>query len=150
MALTQRERLLIARRAAGEYGSISQVEKIVRDHKRNREPADAMFLEFAILVTKKSWPWDDYERLQKLVLTEIPEPWGPKRQVLIPEDQEQPHQSKRRVVTCGICGGTGHNARTCPSRPDTPTVQHTDGIERLSPGFDPNPPGSEADNEGAP
>jgi len=147
MSLSEHERRLIARRASGEYAIVSRVEKIVREHKKNRDPADANLLEFARLVTKKTWSWDEYSRLQKIVLEEAPEPWGPRLRPKQPKQSKQPKRSKR-VVRCGICGGEGHNARTCAERPDTPTVQYTDGIERLSPGFDPNPPERVEEDQG--
>jgi hypothetical protein len=146
--LTECERILIARRAAGEYGVVSAVRRIVDAHKKNRNPDDAIFLEFSRLIFQKSWRNEDYERLQRSVLAVIPEPWGPpfwKR-----EPKPEPAgttRKKRRIVKCGLCSGEGHNARTCPSKPSTPTATYTDGIERLAPGFDPNPPEVEESND---
>jgi hypothetical protein len=148
--LTKGERVLIARRAAGEYAIIPSVERIVREHRKNRILDDQVFLEFARLATKKSYSQDEYDEKARAVLSIIPQPWGPG-----PKEMDQypaettPASSKKtrkkRIIKCGICAGEGHNARTCPNKPDTPTVKHTDGIERLSPGFDPNPPEVEED-----
>ena len=148
MNLTARERLLIARRAGGEYGVIPQIRKIAALQKKGeREDTDAIFFDFARLVLQKSWSMDEYLRLQKAVLTEIPEPRGePFWKKPQPAPEVEPAgtvalpKKKKRVITCGICEGVGHNARTCPAKPNTPTVTHTDGAERLTPGFDPNPP----------
>lgn len=153
MKLTEAERLLIARRAHGEYAIIPNVRKIVEAHRKNRRPEDAVFLDFARLVMRKSWDWDDYERLARAVLEVIPEPYGtpwwkkPRTEPKPAGATPAPKKKKKRVIRCGICSGSGHNSRTCPNKPDTPTVTHTDGIERLSPGFDPNPPKVEEDQE---
>lgn len=143
--------MLIARRAFGEYSIIPQVRTIVSQHRKNRNPDDQVLLEFARLVQQKSWDWKEFERLQKAVMEIIPEPygtpwWKKPRSESKPAGTTTPKR-KKRVIKCGICSGEGHNARTCPSKPNTPTVTHTDGIERLSPGFDPNPPKVEEDQE---
>jgi len=147
LKLTDHERLLIAQRAQGSYAIIPQVRRIVSAHQKNRNPEDAPFLEFARLTLRKSHAWDDYERLGRAVLAIIPEPHGtpfwklPKPDPVEPAGEDKVRAPKqKRSRKCGICSERGHNARTCPNKPDTPTVTHTDGIERLSPGFDPNPP----------
>ena len=107
-------------------------------------------MEFCRLVTKQTIPWDEYMRQAKIVLDLFPEPFGPpwdKKGLDGPippptrESKAPKKKRKKRTVTCGICGEQGHNARGCSNKPDAPTVKHTDGIERLAPGFDPNPPG---------
>jgi len=153
--LTDQEKNYIARRAAGSFAIIPAVQRIVEAHKKNRNPDDAVFLEFARLVLRKSFTWDEYERQSQLVAAIIPHPFGIPwhlKEKLEPADAPEVAPTKkkkkaRRVVKCGICAGEGHNARTCPSKPDTSTVTHTDGIERLSPGFDPNPPRVEESHE---
>ncbi len=77
MKLTHDEKLTIAQRAAGSYATISKLRRIVEDHKRNRDPDDAPYLEFGRLVLKQTWTWPDYERLQRGVLNLWPEPFGP-------------------------------------------------------------------------
>jgi len=148
MSLTEGERNLIAQRAGGSYAIIPNIRQIVQEQVKNRNPDDAVFLEFARLVIRKSFEWDEYEVQAKSILAIIPFPFGrpkPLIEKIEPADDLEiaPTKKKekaRRAVTCGICGGEGHNARTCPNKTDTATVTHTDGIERLSPGFDPNPP----------
>ena len=145
-ALSEEERRIIAQRAAGSYAILPRLRRLMQDHKKNRSPEDAVFLEFGALVLKKSWDWAEYERLQRLVLTEVPEPWGPqvrRKERPAGDVDEVPKPKKKRTVTCGICGGQGHNARSCSDKPDTPTITHTDGFERVKPGYDPNPPKKE-------
>jgi len=117
----------------------------MQEHKKNRDPDDLVFLEFGRLVLKNSWDWSDYDRMAQEILTLEPEPWGPgiyrEPAVIAPPPVRKKSGKKKRTVRCGICSGEGHNARGCPNKPDTPTVKHTDGFERLSPGFDPNPSG---------
>jgi len=147
--LTDRERLLIARRAAGEYSINFEIRQIVSGHQKNKNATDTPFLEFARLTQKSSWDDDDYERLGKVVLQEIPYPHGipwwerPGHPAGTRETTKVPaRERKRRAITCRICSKTGHNARTCPDKPkgDSPTVDCADGLTRLAPGFDPNPP----------
>lgn len=135
--------MLIARRAAGEYAIIPNVRKIAEEHRKNRNPEDRVFLEFARLVLQKSYGWDDYERLAKQVLKIIPHPFGPpvERKTPLASAPEQPAKRKKGQRKCGVCSGVGHNSRTCPNKPNTPTMTFDDGIERLTPGYDPNPPG---------
>jgi len=151
LKLTDQEKTLIAKRAHGSYAIIPNMRRIVDAHRKNKNPEDAPFLAFARLALKKSYAWDDYERLARAVLAIIPEPYGtpfwklpPKED---PEDAPLPVPKAKPKRKCGICSERGHNARTCPNKPDTPTVKHTDGIERLSPGFDPNPPDHQNDRD---
>ena len=132
------------------------MRSVVAEHKKNRCPEDDVFLSFARLVMQTSWGWDEYECRARAVLKIIPHPhgipWHLKKTEPAGTDEslEKPVQRtdrKKRIIRCGICSASGHNARTCPNRPDTPTVTHTDGIERLSPGFDPNPPKVEESQE---
>lgn len=139
LKLTEQERIYIARRAAGEYAIIPAVRRIVNEHRKNRDLDDQVFLEFASLTLQKSYKWEDYERLAKRVLAIIPHPNG-KQVYHTDAAPPQPAGKKRRTVTCGICSGKGHNARSCPAKPDAPTMTSDDGIERLTPGYDPNPP----------
>jgi hypothetical protein len=142
MKLTDRERLLIARRAMGEHSIIPNVRMIVSSHRKNRTPNDQIFLEFARLTVKKSWDMDDYERLARGVLEIIPEPYGtPWWKRSQPAGTSTPTK-QRRVSRCRICSEPGHNARTCPDKPSdgSATVDCADGLTRLAPGFDPNPP----------
>lgn len=137
MSLSEQERSIIASRAGGSYADNAALRQIVSEHKKNKSADDAVFLAFARLVCQKSFTSVQYETLQKQVLALVPYPFG----VLpLPKaiEEEPPKQPRRR--RCGLCGTLGHNARGCPSKPDTPTMTHNDGIERLPPGFDPNPP----------
>lgn len=77
MTLSNLERNTIARRAAGEYGAVPAVRRIVEAHRRNQTPEDQVFLDFARLIIKQTWDWGEYQRLQKAVLTLIPNPFGP-------------------------------------------------------------------------
>jgi len=136
--LTDREQLIIAMRAHGSYGVIPAMQKIVTIHRKNRNLDDAVFLDFAKLTLKKH-EWDDYERLGRAVLAIIPEPFGapyraPTAEEVVEEDLA-PKIKSRRTVTCSICSKSGHNAKTCPDKPNTPTVQCADGLTRLTPGF---------------
>lgn len=156
MKLTVEERTTIAQRAAGSYVVNAQVARISRDHKKNKEPGDQIFLEFARLVQGASFSIKEYERLQRAILSEIPHPHGTPWIETEPAGSRKPPTQATVVKAsrktkgqrkCGICGLMGHNARTCSSKPDTPTVKHTDGIERLTPGFDPNPPSGQVNEE---
>ena len=148
MNLSDREKELIARRAGGEYAIIPTIRNILTKHQKNRNPEDAPFLDFARLVLRKTIPWDEYMSQAKIVLDLYPEPFGPpwNKQGLegpIPgpyPESEAPKKKtkKKRQRKCGICSEPGHNARTCPQKPATPTMTSDDGIERLTPGFDPN------------
>jgi hypothetical protein len=138
MKLTEREKTLIARRAAGEYAIIPAVERIVRDHKKNRNPDDQVFLDYARWALTAKWNAKDYERLATAVLAIIPEPFGPPWWKRI-DETPAPTLTKRKRK-CGLCGQPGHNARTCPDKTSGPTMTYSDGNERLTPGFDPNPP----------
>lgn len=129
-SLTENEKLLIARRAAGEYACGPQLRKISLSSK---SPDDGPFLDFLREALKKSPKGDVYERLQRAVLRIIPEPFGPQRSA-----EQEPEPVIRRVYTCKICGQSGHNARGCPEKPDAPTVVCSDGLTRLTPGFDPS------------
>lgn len=162
MSLTDRERRMIARRAGGEHAVNDVVARIVRAHKSNRDPDDEVFLDFARLIQQRSYEWDEYARLQRKVLNIISDPWGTedvtrvrrKARVRTEPETTVPDaaivevagpdpKTKKRVVTCGICGLTGHNVRTCPNKATGPTLKYADGVERLSPGYDPNPPKEE-------
>ena len=137
-------------RAGGAYGIIPEIRKIVAKHAENTNPDDAVFLEFSRLVVKKSIKLGEYERLQLAVLEIVPRPFGmvwsksaPPDPLPGPYPESEPKKKrpkKRCIVSCGICGEPGHNARGCANKPDTSVVKHTDGVERLTPGFDPNPP----------
>jgi hypothetical protein len=74
--LTDRERNIIAQRAAGSYAIVPQLQKIIIDHRKSKSIKDMPFLEFGRLVMKKSWDRDEYERLQRAVLNIIPHPFG--------------------------------------------------------------------------
>ena len=76
MHLTDHEKNLIARRAAGEYATIPQLRRLVTEHRKNRILEDQVFLEFARLALKSSWSRDDYREKSQAVLDIIPEPWG--------------------------------------------------------------------------
>jgi len=77
MTLTDDEKVLIARRAGGEYAAIPQIRKLVANHHKNRNPDDEVYLSFARLSVRKSWDWDDYEEKAQAVLAFIPHPWSP-------------------------------------------------------------------------
>lgn len=95
--LTDNEKTLIARRARGEYAVDSVVRKIASEHRKNRLPGDKPFLEFAWLISKKNYSWDDYGKLSREVMTIMPhpfgEPWWDK------EDIELPKSRRRKVTT---------------------------------------------------
>jgi len=139
--LTDEERVFIARRAAGEYGIVPAVERILRANRKNRNPDDRVFLDFARLILQKRLPPAEYERLGKAILAIIPEPFGTPWWKKKPEPPKWSKPSKRQI-TCRICSQPGHNARTCPDKPKdgSSTVDCADGLTRLAPGFDPNPP----------
>ncbi len=117
---------------------VSKVERIVKAHRKNRNPEDKVFLDYANWALAQGWTKEKYICLATAVLNIIPEPFGVPWQKLSPKE-DPPKKSKTRTVTCGICSFKGHNARSCPNKPDTPIIRYADGIERLSPGFDPNP-----------
>jgi hypothetical protein len=97
-------------------------------------------------------------RLAHAVLELVPKPFGhpwdkqpPKGPIPGPYPDAKPPKKRKKKKRqkkqrkCGICSTPGHNARSCPDKPDTSTVVHDDGIERLTPGFDPNPPVADDD-----
>lgn len=133
VSLTERDKELIARRAAGEYACAPQLRKISL---KSRDPDDAVYLDFLRLVLQRSFNIEDYERLQLKVLEQHPHPFGlpPKKKTT----KSVSKQSTKRVYKCRVCDGPGHNARGCPNKPEGPTTTDTDGFTRLSPGFDPS------------
>lgn len=137
---------MIAMHAGGAV--IPKVERIVKAHRKNRNPDDKVFLDYANWALTQKWTKEKYIRLATAVLDIIPEPYGTPWQKRPPKEEPLPKRTKTRTITCGICSFKGHNARGCPNKPDTPTVAHTDGIERLTPGFDPNPPPKEGERHG--
>lgn len=131
-SLTEQDRMLIARRAAGEYACMPQLRRISL---KSRDPADAVYIDFLRLVLKRGFKIEDYERLQLRVLALHPHPFGlpPKK-----KSSKRTAAPKQRVYKCRICDKPGHNARGCPNKPEGPTTTDTDGFTRLSPGFDPS------------
>ena len=72
--LTERERDLIVRRAAGEYACIPLLKIIKRP--KNPTPEDKLYYEFLRVVTTKSLDVKRYERLQQEILERHPHPFG--------------------------------------------------------------------------
>ena len=160
MRLTDREKEFIARYAGGAHVLTPTLRQIIEDYEGDGGADDQVFLDFGRLALQPAFKYSDYEVLQLAVLKRVPKPFGPpwdkqppERQIPRPPQSGGPVDSvdttkerKRRAVTCSICGETGHNARGCSNKPSTSTIKHMDGIERLAPGFDPNPPGADHDD----
>jgi hypothetical protein len=125
--LTDKEKTTIACRAAGSYAVIPSIRRIVRDQAKNRTPEDQVFLDFARLILKKSFRWEDYEPKARAVLAIIPEPFGPcwssKISNLEPPVEEKP--KKRRNPP------RKNNNRNKPPKGEPPRAGGIDDLFRL-------------------
>lgn len=95
-SLTDEEKILIARRAGGEYAVIDRIRKLVSSHRKNRNPEDEVYLSFARLSVRQSFSWDDYEEKAKAVLELIPRPWSPLATPGEPRKQKKTKRPKRK------------------------------------------------------
>ena len=59
MPLTEYEKLLVVRRAWGEYAISNCIRKLVTEQRKNRTLEDRPFLEFARLTVKSSYSMDE-------------------------------------------------------------------------------------------
>jgi hypothetical protein len=102
MRLTDDEKILIARRAGGEYAVNVPVTAIWRKHNRkNRSPDDKIYLDFMRVIHKKSHTWEEYEKVVRPVIEAHPDPLGMDAYRRAREakaaKQDQPRRRKRQA-----------------------------------------------------
>ena len=133
MSLSDDEKLVIAKRAAGSYAILPRLQSILFEQRKNKDPNDSVYLDFAKLASKgpvSTKNLEEYRRLQKEILQLHPDPYGAGLGL------DRPKKSKNRRK-CSICKKTDHTARKCPDKSKKAIVSD-DGLPRLTPGWDPS------------